>query len=735
MADAAGNWDELAKGLGPTYERYSPHERQRHAELATAVVHPRQVVLQANPVGSDRWWLEIVAADRIGMLPVIKGLITSHEVDILGGDVFVLRFVRGTQRAGSGSAAPRRGLPAVTSLRPGSFADRSRGTFSKLLILLEVFAPRGSQAAFWEAIGQELAETVAVFTSQDFSAARKTFIDRCARACWKHHARHAPPDPSTSQRPVRIEVESTETGEAPRLRFRGRDARGFLFEFTNALAMLNVRIERLTIRTHDQEVDDTVWITDARGEAIRSEARLRELCSSTVLIVQFMRLLPRAPDPEQALAQFVELTGDLLSRPQSLEKLESEQVLLTLAHVLGFSRYLWDDLLRMQHEELFPIVCDLPALDNGRSKVELESELTTRLQAAPDIVTKVSVLNRFKDRELFRIDLRNITRRVDFRHFAEELTDLAEVTVAQACEISHWITSTRFGRPRVADHDCAWCVLGLGKLGGRELGYASDIELIFVYEGEGQTDAAKPLQNSDYFERFVADFRRTVTARREGIFEIDLRLRPYGKAGCSASTMAAFREFYRPGGGAEQFQRLALVKLRPIAGDHRLAAAVSQARDQFVYSDLPIDYNDIQYLRQLQQKELVPARQISAKHSAGGLVDIEYFVQSQQIEVGRRDRRVRVTSTRQAITQLALVGHLPQDVAGELLEAYGFLRRLINALRAVRGNAKDLTLPTGDPRAFDYLARRLQYESTDHLATEIEAKRQLVSGLWERLPA
>src|SRR5690606_19300753 len=140
---------------------------------------------------------------------------------------------------------------------------------------------------------------------------------------------------------------------------RGADSRGILFEVTSALSMLNVSIERLRIRTVDGAVRDTVWITDARGRHFTDESRLQELRESATLILQFMRMLARTPNPEQALQQFAQLTEDLVARRDSgmaVQRLESEQVMRTLAQVLGSSQFLWDDFLRMQHDNLFPLL-------------------------------------------------------------------------------------------------------------------------------------------------------------------------------------------------------------------------------------------------------------------------------------------------------------------------------------------------------------------------------------------
>jgi glutamate-ammonia-ligase adenylyltransferase len=178
---------------------------------------------------------------------------------------------------------------------------------------------------------------------------------------------------------------------------------------------------------------------------------------------------------------------------------------------------------------------------------------------------------------------------------------------------------------------------------------------------------------------------------------------------------------------------MALVKLRPVAGDMALGSQLIRARDGFVYSGKPIDYEDILHLRERQARELVPSGSISAKHSPGGLVDVEYFVQARQIEAGRLEPSVRVTNTMEAIGRLTGAGYLRAELAEELRRTYGLLRRLIDALRVVRGHAKDLTIPPAPSREFAYLARRLNYDSATQLEQEITSRMGFSRDLWNKL--
>jgi glutamate-ammonia-ligase adenylyltransferase len=252
-------------------------------------------------------------------------------------------------------------------------------------------------------------------------------------------------------------------------------------------------------------------------------------------------------------------------------------------------------------------------------------------------------------------------------------------------------------------------VCALGKCGGREPGFASDIELMFVYAGNGQTTGPRVISTAEFYEKVVQTFVGAIQAKREGIFEIDLQLRPYGKAGSLAVSLEAFRRYYAPGGPAWAYERQALVKLRPIAGNAELGQQVVALRDAYVYTGQPFDATAMRAMRERQIRHLVAGGTLHPKYSPGGLVDVEYLVQGLQITHGARDPRLRATNIRQAMAALAEAGILSPDDYTQLRKAHTFLRWLIDALRVVRGNARDITVPPPDSEEFAFLARRLRY--------------------------
>ncbi len=701
----------IREQLGAPYERYDAAAQRVHAELVSAVVHPHDLALAAERRGDGEWTLTVCMADHLGGLSVIAGLLTAHRIDIVNADVFTLELDAPPEPAPPAAAMRRRRGPRrAAPRRPERLALDS---FE--LRTLEPAAPD------WEGFERELRAAIELMATSGLETARALVMDRVSETLRPDDRRE------TRLLPVAIELDQDASPDATVMRISSPDTPGFLFEFTNALALLDANISRAEIRTGDGEARDAFWLTDARGRRkISDPAQLRNLRVAAALIKQFTHLLPGSANPAQALRQFSAFTRQLIGREgwaDDLAGLDSGTVLETLAEMMGVSRFLWDDFLRIQHDNLFPVLVDAPALDASTGVELLHERLGARLRDGADHEARVRALNDFKDREMFRIDLRHITGRSGFEQFSRELSDLGDVVIGAAAGLSHAALAHRLPGGTLPP----WCICALGKFGGRDMGFASDVEMLFLYDG----DDLGP-EVSAYFEQFVRTLIETLKVQRQGIFEIDLRLRPWGHGGPLANSLDGFRRYFAVDGDAQQFERLALVRLRPVAGDRALQSAVVAARDRFVYSGAPLDYENIRHLRRRQVAELVAPGTVNAKYSPGGVVDVEYFVQTAQIEAGASDERVRTPGTVQALERLQRGGHIDAAVAERARGAYGFLRRLIDALRVVRGNARDLAVPPTGDREFVYLARRLEFASGEQLQAAIASQMAAAQALWER---
>ena len=176
-----------------------------------------------------------------------------------------------------------------------------------------------------------------------------------------------------------------------------------------------------------------------------------------------------------------------------------------------------------------------------------------------------------------------------------------------------------------------------------------------------------------------------------------------------------------------------MIKLRPVIGDEQLCKNVMQVRDDFVYSGSPFDIKSFLNLRNRMISELTEASKINVKYSAGTLVDIEFYLQVLQIKHGATNPVIRNTNSMEALKQLQEAGVIDAKKAECLRRAYSCFRRTIDALRAVRGNAKDLVLPESNTPDYNYLARRLNFVSAEAFSQEIEWCRNQCRDLLEKL--
>ena len=724
--------------MAPHYaEAFSEQEIRRHAELAGRLSDNNPVEVRAEAVGDELWRVTVVAYDYLGELSLICGLLFAFGFSILSGQVF-------TYEPGGASAEPpasgrpaASGLPAARGRSGGAEGDLDHATAQdarrKIVDVFTVRAVAAPLAAAPAAVGKE----VWLAYASNLGALLRLLQTRLQREAQGELAKrvalalHVSADGAATLHPVDIEIDNATSERYTILRIEALDTPGFLYEFTNALALNGIHIAHVAVETVGNRVHDTLYVTDAQGRKIIDPRQQRELRAATVLVKHFTHLLPRSPNPESALLHFHEYLGELFRRPSwpdELASLQRPEVLAALARLLGVSEFLWDDFLRMQYANLFPVVQDPNALASAKTKGQLTAELTAALSGAPDPTARRETLNAFKDREMFRIDMRHILPAAaatgsgpspadDFGQFSAELTDLVEVVVTAAVELAGRELRDQHGEPITEDGrpiPLSLCVLG--KCGGYELGFASDIEVMLLYGGAGRTSGPKVISAAEYFDKLVTEFGRAIWSRRAGIFEIDLDLRPYGKAGSLAVSLDSFRRYFAAGGPAWAYERQALIKLRAIAGDAAFGRQVEALRDAYVYSGAGFDAPAMRAMRERQLRHLATAGAFNAKFSLGGLVDVEYLVQGLQMMHGHAHPGVRLTNTQAAIAALADHGMIAAEDAAQLSEALLFLRRLINALRMVRGNSKDLTVPPETSEEFAFLARRLGYGEVDRIS-------------------
>ncbi|MGD0727400.1 MAG: glutamate-ammonia-ligase adenylyltransferase [Spirochaetia bacterium] len=691
------------------FERFDRDAIARHLEGLASITPTRPAVLQMERLPGGELACTVLAFDHPGAFSLITGVLSSLGFDIRSGDIFTWS-----------PAKPE--APRSLELRRRRIIDRFTGAVAE-----------GDWSEDWEpALAARLAEVFGGLERGGEAAidSRRTVNELAARRLGRiRFAREA------VLYPVQIEVDSSPAGRT-RMRVISQDTPFFLFTFSTALTLQEVSIEHVTIRTEREKIQDEFEFVDAGGRAIVDPSRIDRIKLSVLLTKQFTSFLESAPDPLAALLRFEQLTKNVIAMPQQgrwVELLSDQGVLRDLAQLLGASTFLWEDFVRLQYEELLPMLA--PHV-SGRSFCEplelLPDRLEMALAGAKDTEEFARRLNEFKDREIYLFDLDHIlTPGSDFLTLSRRLTALAELVVDAAASHAWHELRGRFGEPRtVAGLPVRCAIMGLGKLGGVALGYASDIELLFVYSDSGTTAGPERLDNSEFFDKLVREVLQLIHAKREGIFHIDLRLRPYGAAGPLGCSLESFCTYYANGGPAHSYERLSLVRLRAVGGDRSLGSQVERLRDEMVYSAQSIDLAELRALRarQVEEKtktEPAPASsaaplpaapravpgtsRANAKFSAGALVDLEYAVQILQVTHGAMEKRLRTPRIHEALDALASIGLVEQTDATELVAAYHFFRHLINGLRMLRGSARDLFLPAPDSDEYLHLARRMGY--------------------------
>jgi glutamate-ammonia-ligase adenylyltransferase len=690
----------LNKRYFRTFDESEQYEHARGLARLTPE-HPVEVLIRARRDGSVA--CTVLAFDYPSLFSLITGVLAGVGFSIVSGDVFTY-----SRMSGKASQYHHRrrslGLPAR-----GDMASRRR--------IVDCFSGEVTSSLSFTRWAEELRarlEQIFVLLEDGGTSALEKVKLRVNEMVVKHLAR-LQYDPHASPSPVDIQVDN-DKGPFTRLNVVSVDTPAFLYALTNALSLQGISIEQLRIRTIGNRISDEIDIVDRRGNKIEDPDVLNRVRLSVLLTKEFTYFLGKAPSPYDALVRFEALVQDVLRLPERgrwLDLLSNPHALKDLARLLGASDFLWEDFIRVQHEALLPTL--RPFLE-GRRLSETAEKLPHRLKEALEGAgTKEDQrkrLNAFKDREIFLIDLDHILNtETDFAVLARRLVRLAECVINQAAELAYNDLIQRFGRPTTAAGlEARFAVFGLGKLGGAALGYASDIEFLLVYSDSGTTDGKQAISNAEFFERLVQETTLFVEAKQEGIFHIDLRLRPYGNDGPLASSLDGFCRYYGREGASHSYERLALVRLRAIGGDRGLGARVERIRDELIYASKSVDLKELRALRDKQFVEKTDGGKLNAKFSPGGLVDLEYAIQMLQVMYGKDRHELRTPRTHDALAALSRAGLLSGEEGLQLVRAYDFLRDLINAMRMLRGSARDLFLPPFDSDEFGHLARRMGYE-------------------------
>lgn len=404
-------------------------------------------------------------------------------------------------------------------------------------------------------------------------------------------------------------------------------------------------------------------------------------------------LLADCPDPDSALLLFDRLLSE--GSTETLCLIESHPFLAHYAiAVFGNSRYIGETLVR--NPDLLQTFLREKKLDQSFSHDEF-SEVLARFRSR-SLERDVSLLlSRFKRREYVRIMLRDVLRIAPLAETTGEISALSDVLIQEALREAESAMEHRFGLPQHLDEEgraltTPFAVLSLGKLGGSELNYSSDIDLLYLY-GDGQEPANAQISNREYFVRLAQQLTEILSRpTAEGaVFRIDLRLRPLGNEGELAISLSNALRYYSE--TAHDWERQALIKVRRAAGNVALARKFIRGVQSQVYSE---KINFVAIKTALVAREKIDRKRrkqiaaeghdsINVKVDRGGIRDIEFLVQCLQRVYGGAEPWLRSGGTLFSLQKLHDKRHISGRDFHELTSAYSFLRHLEHRLQLREG--------------------------------------------------
>ncbi len=387
-----------------------------------------------------------------------------------------------------------------------------------------------------------------------------------------------------------------------------------------------------------------------------------------------------SPDPATTLARLVNLLEAIGRRSTYLALLiENPMALSQLVKLLSASPWIANWIA--QHPILLDELLDPRSLYEPLTRERLADELRSRLAHIPaeDVELQMEILREFRHGNVLRVAAAAMGPGLAPEQVGAHLAAIAEVVIGESLELAQRALLEKHGAPCCPGQDTppGFAVIGYGKLGSVELGYSSDLDMIFLYEGcdDGATAGPRALPNEAYFARLGQRLIHVLTTRTPGgiLYEVDMRLRPSGKSGPLVTSLAAFRDYQRD--HAWTWEHQALVRARPVAGSAGLAQAFAEVRQEILCrprdpAQLKAEVREMRAKMAAAQPPVEPGR-ANVKHDPGGIVDIEFMVQYWVLRWAHEHPGLtRHTDNIHILEALSTEGLLDSGQAQLLTEAY-----------------------------------------------------------------
>ncbi|OYT74221.1 MAG: hypothetical protein CFK49_09475 [Armatimonadetes bacterium JP3_11] len=438
--------------------------------------------------------------------------------------------------------------------------------------------------------------------------------------------------------------------------------------------------------------------------------------------------LQHAPAPDRLLLN-IDRWFETLGAKRTYYHLfaEAPHVLTPLLALLAHSQFMADALI--QNPELSEILFDWRLLKRPRPTAELRRDLQRFLKPCTTFWMKIDRLRAFKQQEFLRLTALDVLGEASLPEIARRLSDLADVCVSAALEACHQELSAQLG----VSGEHGLCVIGMGKWGGRELNYSSDIDpILLCADAPSLRGIHDPML---YLTKLAEMLVKALSEpmRRGIVFRVDLRLRPEGRFGPIVRTVSAALHYYE--NWAELWERQAMIKARVCAGDPRVGEQFLERISNWVYRPALSDTDFAQIVEQRVRMEAQTQSrgeyETDIKNGWGGIRDIEFPTQALQLMLGGKHPRLRTPNTLDALKRLKNARVLPEQEADALRDAYCFLRTVEHRLQLQYGHQTH-TLPD-TPRERERFAKHMGYSDPNAFEATLRRHREVARRYRERV--
>jgi glutamate-ammonia-ligase adenylyltransferase len=448
-------------------------------------------------------------------------------------------------------------------------------------------------------------------------------------------------------------------------------------------------------------------------------------------------LIQSLPDPESSQRFLVQLAEKHPAQERRLRK--KTPLLSDILTLVSYSPLIAATIL--QHPEYIAWLERKRGESIVRNKDELLESLARFSLTSSQIEAHV-LLSRFRRRELLRIYLRDIRRLATVAEITEEISNLADAILEHALRLARQELDNKYGPPLETDdkgrkRPAEICIVSLGKLGSKELNYASDIDLLFIYSGEGTTagvGSREPITNREYFIKLAETITKLIAhqAGEGAAYRVDLRLRPHGRVGPLSLSLADTVRYYTDEAAA--WERQVLIRSRSSAGFDSIFKSFFSKVAESVFSVEATASDALRNVRESKQKidlENINSRGTNVKLGKGGIREIEFIAQALQLAYGGKDRWLRAPHTLISLTRLADRKLIHEHELTQLADAYAFLRQLEHILQMEHG-LQTHTLPLEDRRS-STVARRMGYSDLAGFEKDLSKHTNNVHSVFTRV--